>query len=53
MKTKYLFLSVWAMIMAFTMTSCDGFLNQPPYDDFTDEEYWQNEDQARTYMDGF
>lgn len=53
MKTKYLFLSVWAMIMAFTMTSCDGFLNQPPYDDFTDEEYWQNEDQARTYMYGF
>lgn len=35
------------------MTSCDGFLNQPPYDDFTDEEYWQNEDQARTYMYGF
>ena len=53
MKTKYIFLSVWAMIMAFTMTSCDGFLNQPPYDDFTDEEYWQNEDQARTYMYGF
>lgn len=53
MKTKYIFLSVWAVIIAFTMTSCDGFLNQPPYDDFTDEEYWQNEDQARTYMYGF
>ena len=53
MKTKYIFLSVWAVMMAFTMTSCDGFLNQPPYDDFTDEEYWQNEDQARTYMYGF
>ena len=53
MKTKYIFLSVWAMMMAFTLTSCDGFLNQPPYDDFTDEEYWQNEDQARTYMYGF
>ena len=53
MKTKYIFLSVWAVILAFTMTSCDSFLNQPPYDDFTDEEYWQNEDQARTYMYGF
>ena len=53
MKTKYIFLSVWAVIMAFSMTSCDGFLNQPPYDDFTDEEYWQTEDQARTYMYGF
>ena len=53
MKTKYIFLSVWAIMMAFTMTSCEGFLNQPPYDDLTDEEYWQNEDQARTYMYGF
>ena len=53
MKTKYIFLSVLAVILAFTMTSCDSFLNQPPYDDFTDEEYWQNEDQARTYMYGF
>ena len=53
MKTKYIFLSVWAVIAALTMTSCENFLNQPPYDDFTDEEYWQNEDQARTYMYGF
>ena len=53
MKTKYISLSVWAVLLALTMTSCDSFLNQPPYDDFTDEEYWQNEDQARTYMYGF
>ena len=53
MKTKYIFLSVWAVLLALTMTSCDSFLNQPPYDDFIDEEYWQNEDQARTYMYGF
>ena len=39
--------------MAIALTSCEGFLNQPPYDDFVDEEYWQNEDQARTYMYGF
>lgn len=37
----------------FTMVGCENFLNQPPYDEFTDEEYWQNEDQARTYMYGF
>ena len=53
MKTKYIFLSVWTIIIVFTMTSCEDFLNQPPYDDLTDEEYWQNEDQARTYMYGF
>ena len=53
MKTKYIFLSVWAIVLVFTMNSCEGFLNQPPYDDFTDEEYWKNEDQARTYMYGF
>lgn len=36
-----------------TMVGCENFLNQPPYDEFTDEEYWQTEDQARTYMYGF
>ena len=53
MKTKYIFLSVWAMIIAFTLTSCDGFLNQPPYDDFTDEEFWKDEAQARSFMYAF
>jgi hypothetical protein len=53
MKTKYIFLSVWAMIMALTMTSCEDFLNQPPYDDFTDEEFWKDESQARSFMYGF
>lgn len=52
MKTKDILLSAMAMIIAFAMTSCEGFLNQPPYDDFTDEEYWQNEDQARTFFYG-
>ena len=37
----------------FTMVGCEDFLNQPPYDDFTDAEYWKNEDQARTFMYGF
>ena len=33
-------------------TSCN-LLDQPPYDDFTDEEFWQSEQQARSYMYGF
>ena len=33
-------------------TACN-LLNQPPYDDFTDEEFWQSEAQARSYMYGF
>lgn len=37
----------------FTLVGCEDFLNQPPYDDFTDAEYWKNEDQARTFMYGF
>lgn len=53
MKTKYIFLSVWAMIMALTMTSCEDFLNQPPYDDFTDTEYWKDELQTRSFMYAF
>lgn len=30
-----------------------SFLNQEPYDEFTDGEFWKSEDQARTYMYGF
>ncbi len=37
----------------FVMTGCEDFLNQPAYDDFTDEEFWKSEDQARSYMYGF
>ena len=36
-----------------TMVGCEDFLNQPPYDDFTDAEYWKNEEQARVFMQGF
>lgn len=41
------------LLLMFAMVGCDSFLNQPPYDDFTDAEYWKNEDQARTFMYGF
>lgn len=50
---KKIFLLSLTVLLMFTMVGCENFLNQPPYDEFTDEEYWQNEDQARTYMYGF
>ncbi len=40
-------------ISLFLLTGCEDFLNQPAYDDFTDEEFWTSEDQARSYMYGF
>ena len=49
---KILFLSLTVLLMC-TLVGCEDFLNQPPYDDFTDAEYWKNEDQARTFMYGF
>ena len=49
---KILLLSLTVLLMC-TLFGCEDFLNQPPYDDFTDAEYWKNEDQARTFMYGF
>ena len=34
------------------LASC-SLLDQKPYDDFTDEEFWKSEAQARSYMYGF
>lgn len=50
---KKIFLMSLTVLIIFTMVGCEDFLNQPPYDDFTDAEYWKNEDQARTFMYGF
>lgn len=50
---KKIFLLSLTVLLMLTMVGCENFLNQPPYDEFTDEEYWQTEDQARTYMYGF
>lgn len=50
-------LSYFYLVALFTsvlvLSGCEDFLNQPVYDDFTDEEYWQTEDQARSYMYSF
>lgn len=49
MKTlKYISLVALTALLA----SCN-FLNQEPYDEFTDAEFWKTEDQARTFMYGF
>lgn len=41
-------------IIALTalLASCN-FLNQEPFDEFTDEEFWQTEDQVRAFMYNF
>lgn len=46
------FLYILLALVPMFWTSCN-LLDQPPYDDFTDEEFWQSEQQARSYMYGF
>lgn len=53
MKNNHIILSLLLAALALAFTGCEDFLNQPAYDDFTDAEFWQNEDQTRTYMYGF
>lgn len=53
MKNNHIILSLILAALALVFTGCEDFLNQPAYDDFTDAEFWQNEDQTRTYMYGF
>ena len=45
---KYLLIS----LLLLPAAGC-SFLDVEPYDDFTDEEFWTSEDQARSYMYGF
>lgn len=47
-KLEYISLIALTALLA----SCN-FLNQEPFDDFTDEEFWKTEDQARAFMNGF
>lgn len=49
MKKQYLLFALVAMFLS----SCTDFLNQPAYDDFTDDEFWKSEDQARSFMYSF
>lgn len=45
---KYLLIS----LLLLPAAGC-SFLEVEPFDDFTDEEFWTSEDQARSYMYGF
>ena len=45
---KYLLIS----LLLLPAAGC-SFLNVEPFDDFTDEEFWTSENQARSYMYGF
>lgn len=47
-KRIYLLIALLPLLAA----SC-SILDQKPYDEFTDEEFWQSEAQARSYMYGF
>ena len=47
---KYLYILL--TIVPMMWTACQ-LLDQPPYDDFTDDEFWQNEAEARAFMYGF
>ena len=52
MKNNSIFVLILCSLI-FTLNSCKDFLNQPVLDNFTDDEYWNNEDQCRTFMYSF
>ena len=43
---------IYVVVFVLSFAGC-SFLNQEPYDDFTDEEFWRTEDQVRSFMYGF
>ena len=50
MKTIYKYLLI---LLLFVPAAGCSFLDVEPFDDFTDEEFWTSEEQARSYMYGF
>ncbi len=52
MKKRYSLIA-FLMFAVASLTSCDDFLDCPPYDSIDDTEYWQNETHIRTYSYGF
>ena len=58
MKSKHTFqLSTFifqlSLLLLLLPTASCSFLDVEPFDNFTDEEFWKSEDQARSYMYGF
>lgn len=51
MKVKYKYIVICVLGLIFA--SCEEFLDRPPYDNFTDDEFWMTETQTRSYMYSF
>lgn len=51
MKKYTILIILLGVILSFS--SCDDFLDRPPFASITDQEYWQTEKHARTYSYGF
>lgn len=50
---KFIYISV-AVLVSLSLVACeDGFLTKPPLDQMTDETYWTNEENVRTFAWGF
>lgn len=49
---RYTLLSIFTVSLLL-LSSCNDFLDRPPYDKVLDTEYWQNEAQIRTFSYGF
>lgn len=52
MKKRYSLIAFLMFALA-SLTSCDDFLECPPFDSIDDTEFWQNETHIRTYSYGF
>ena len=50
---KHLMKYINLLAMVALLCGCNGFLDRSPEDEFTNEEYWQTEEQVRTFMYGF
>lgn len=50
---KYSIMASLMMVLLAVLSSCQDFLDRPPFDSIEDTEYWQNEDHIRSYSYGF
>lgn len=44
---------IYLLVLLFTVSSCQDFLDRPPFDSVPDTEYWQNEEHIRSYAYSF
>lgn len=50
---KYSMMASLMMVLMALFSSCQDFLDRPPFDSIEDTEYWQNEGHIRSYSYGF